>query len=49
MRDSAVLLRVVVLAAAGLIVLVGVVGWPALLLGLAFVVWVADRRLGRKT
>ncbi|MBM2614562.1 hypothetical protein JIG36_03210 [Actinoplanes sp. LDG1-06] len=38
----AVLMRAAVVAAAALIVLVDVVGWPAVLLGLAVVVWFAD-------
>ncbi|GAB2621435.1 hypothetical protein Aab01nite_77760 [Paractinoplanes abujensis] len=46
---SVVVVRAAFLAVALLIVLIGVVGWPAVLLGAAFAVWFTDtRRPGRK-
>ncbi|MCY1145462.1 hypothetical protein OWR29_46305 [Actinoplanes sp. Pm04-4] len=44
MTDPIVTARLAVLATAALIVLIGALGWPALLLGLAALAWYADAR-----
>lgn len=41
---AAVVARVAVLAVATLVVLIGVLGWPAALLGVAALAWFADVR-----